>query len=99
ERLPQGHHRAVRHRRGRRSSIKPAALTRNEEAHLNRGIDLAERELPRLPCLVDDELRGIVARIAERERKRADELTSLDRRPRSPSRLRGLSGGNGGVDV
>ena len=87
DRPPRGHHRPVRHRGGAWSGRRAPALARDEEAHLDRCVRLAERELERLSGLLDDGGRDLVAPSAERERQLADELAALDRRARRPGGL------------
>ena len=57
----------VRHRRRRRAPVQPPPLARDEEAHLDRGVGLAERELARLARLLDDRVRELVASSLQRE--------------------------------
>ena len=57
ERLADGQNRAVRHARRRRATVRAPPLAGDEETHLDGRVGLAERELERLPGLLDDDLR------------------------------------------
>src|SRR5205085_9879702 len=79
--------------------VQPTPLAGDEEAHLDRGVHLAERELRRLPSLLGDELSRLLPTRPERKRELANEPTTFDGRLPSPSRLRRARGGDGGFDV
>ena len=88
DRPAKGQHGAMRHRGGRRPPVGAAPLTGDEEAHLDRRVGLAERELERLARLGGDDLARLLAPVAQELGDRADDVPAVDRRSRAPLRLR-----------
>ena len=78
-RATDGEDRSMRHRRGRRPPVGTPPLAGDEEAHLDRGLRLAERELERLARLGRDELARLVAPLAEELGDGADDVPALHR--------------------
>ena len=99
ERLPHREDGSVLHARGRRPAVRAAALSRDEEPHLDCGVRLAERELLRLAGLLDDDRRGLLATFAQEERELAHDVAARDGRPLGPCRLGCARGSHRVVDV
>ena len=78
----------MRHRRGRRPPVRAPALARDEEPHLDCGVDLSLRERERLARLGGDELARLVTSTAEELGDRANRVSPLDGRARPPVGLR-----------
>ncbi len=78
----------MRHRGGGRPPVRAAALARDEEAHLDRRVRLAERERERLPRLGGNDLARLLAPVAEKLGDRTDDVPALDRGARAPLELR-----------
>ena len=78
----------MRHGGGGGPPVRAAALARDEEAHLDRGIRLAERQRERLPRLGGHDLARLLAPVAEKLGDRADDVAALDRSARAPLGLR-----------
>jgi hypothetical protein len=89
----------VQHARGGRPPVGAAALTGHEEAHLDRGVRLAERQLERLARLLDDELRRRLPAVAEQQRELTRDVPPLDGRALGPVGLGHAGGGDGTLDV